>query len=166
MPLQNFNYSISWSDFTPQSSRPHGSDEDAFTKSIYHHNYNYERNGNAVTISSADVTISMVTSQCWVVSAQSTNDLLQHEQGHYDITALGAREFYNALLQLTAISVHALQTSIAHLHSRCQQKINSANRRYDTQTAHSQNTTVQQTWNRQITTEKQNPAGGIDNLPQ
>ena len=166
MPLNNFYNSISWSDFTPQSSRSHGTNEDAFTKARYHHSYNYERNGNAVAVTDAIVDISMVTEQSWVVSGATTNELLQHEQGHYDITALGAREFYNTLINLTARSVRELQTKVATAHTRYQGKINSTNIRYDNQTNHGSNTQVQWQWDQQIANEKQNPDGSIDNLPQ
>lgn len=166
MSLNNFDNSISWSDFTPQSSRPHGENEDAFTKAMFRHNYNYTRNGNAIAVTDATVDITMVTAQSWVVSGQTTTDLLQHEQGHYDITALGAREFYNALIQLTARSVRELQTKISTAHSKYQHKINRANIRYDNQTNHSQNVQVQQQWDQSIATEKQNTNGSIDNLPQ
>lgn len=166
MPLNNFDYAISWPDFTSQPSKPHGEDEDAFTKASYRHSYNYTRNGNAVTVTDATVDITMVTPQCWVVTGQATNDLLQHEQGHFDITALGAREFYNTLLNVTALSVRELQTKISAAHTRYQRKIDRANIRYDSQTDHSQNTQVQQQWNQQIANEKQKPDGSIDNLPQ
>jgi predicted secreted Zn-dependent protease len=95
-----------------------------------------------------------------------TNTLLSHEQGHYDITALGARELYNALLQLTAPSGHELQTRASQLRQRIQQKINRTNTRYDTQTNHSQNAAAQHTWQQRIAAEKQKPDGSIDNLPQ
>ena len=68
MPLNNFDYSISWSDFTPQASRPHGEEADAFTKVHVQLNYNYARNGNAVAVTEAIVSIKMLTRQCWVVT--------------------------------------------------------------------------------------------------
>lgn len=166
MSLSNFNYSISWSDFTPQPSRPHGADEDAFTKVRFHHSYNYARNGNVVTVTDATVDITMVTQQCWVVSGKTTNDLLQHEQGHFDITALGAKQFYNALLSITARSIRDMETSISQAHEKYQQKIDRANIRYDSQTNHSQNVKLQQQWDQSIAAEKQSPTGSIDNLPQ
>src|SRR4051794_21539259 len=110
MPLNNFTYSVTWMDFTAQPSRPTGAQEDAYIKVRYNYTYQTGRNGNAITISSADVNITVVVSDSWVVSNQMTNDLLSHEQGHYDITALGARELYNALLQLSAPSGNVLQT--------------------------------------------------------
>ena len=166
MPLNNFNYSVTWTDFALQSSRPTGAHEDAHIQVHYDYTYQLKRNGNAVIINSADVNMNVVLPKSWVVSSQMTNDLLSHEQGHYDITALGARELYNALLQLSAASGNVLQTRAAQLNQRIQQKIDRVNIRYDTQTNHSQDTAAQQTWQQRIAAEKQKPDGSIDNLPQ
>ena len=167
MPLNNFTYSISWSDFTQLPSRPSSNEEDAqIHPDIAFSNFKLARKGNAVTLTDVDVNISLVSADCWVVSSQMSSDLLKHEQGHYDIIALTAREFYNKLIGLSASSVHALQTTITDLQKKFQQKSRTIDNRYDTQTAHSQNATAQQTWNSQIATEKLNQKGSIDNLPQ
>ena len=166
MSLNNFNYPVSWSDFTQRNARPSGENEDAYIFVRYGYSFQMQRNGNAVTIASADVNITISSSDCWVVTSQMTNYLLKHEQGHYDITALGAREFYNALMNLFAASPHALQNSITQLNERYQQKIKRANMRYDTKTRNSQDTQAQQTWDQGIAAEMQMPGGSIDNLPQ
>ena len=167
MALTNFTYSISWSDFTQLSARPHGENEDAqIHPDISFSNFQLARNGRAATISGVDVNISLVSNDCWVVRAQMTNDLLTHEQGHYDIVALSAREFYNTLMGLSAASVHALQTKVTRLHTKFQSSATAVDSRYDTQTNHSRNTQKQQQWNKAITVEKQKLSGGIDNLPK
>ena len=165
MALNGFGDSVSWSDFNPVLERPARQNEDAAINVRYNYNYQIERNRNAVSIANADINIIMLFSACWAVSSQMTNDLLRHEQGHYDITSLGAREFYHALLHLSAVSEHMLRTSISQLNQRVQLRINRANARYDGRTDHSRNTGVQQTWDQAITVALQSPAGSIDQLP-
>ena len=119
MALSKFTYSLSWSDFTSLSARPHGENEDAqIHPDISFSNFQLARKGRAATISGVDVNISLVSNDCWVVRAQMTHDLLTHEQGHYDIIALTAREFYNSLLNFTAKSTRALETSITEAYER------------------------------------------------
>lgn len=168
MPLNqtSFTYSISWSDFNPQSSRPQGVTEDAqIHPEMSFSNFQLARNRNSVSITDVDVNISLVSNDCWVVSSQMTNDLLIHEQGHYDIIAISAREFYNALIGLSAASTHALQTKVTQLQARFQKKATTVDARYDTQTDHSRNTQPQQQWNKAIAAEKQKSNGSISNLP-
>lgn len=166
MPLNGFNTSVSWSDFTQVSSRPQGVNEDAEIHAQFPFSYNMGRNGRAIIVSSADMNISMNTVTSWAVTSQQTSVLLQHEQGHYDITALGARELYNTMLTLSGASENNLKRSIRDANARIQSKVDAANRRYDNQTNHSQNTTKQTEWNKQIAAEKQKANGSIDNLPQ
>lgn len=165
MALDGFDYNVSWSDFNHLPTRPQSVDEDAETHSKFPHSYQFGRNKNAVIVTGADVNISMISSLCWVVSSRKSDLLLNHEQGHYDITALGAREFYNKLLALKAQNENKMERSIKELNARLQQKINTINIRYDTQTDHSQNAGVQQAWDKQIAAEKQKPDGSLDNLP-
>jgi predicted secreted Zn-dependent protease len=165
MALNNFDYLIGWPEFASVPSRPASVEEDAEIKVSSAVGYRTRRRGNAVSIVDATVNIVIVTAESWVVSNKKTDALLKHEQGHYDITALGTRELYNELLTLTADSPHALDVKIAALKERYQQKIDTCNTRYDTQTNHFLNTAVQDTWNRQIATAKANPAGVINDLP-
>ncbi len=164
MALTNFTYTLTWSDFNQVPSKPPGAAEDAAIKVRYSQNYNYGSNKNAVVISSADVDITC-TPECWVVSSAMSNDLLQHEQGHFDITALGAREFYNSLLQLKASNGKEIKAKISALNTKVQGKIDRANKRYDKQTGHSQQANMQQLWEQKIATELKKMDGSLDNLP-
>ena len=165
MALSGLNHTVRWSEFTQKRSRPAGEEEDAYIEVRYGYSYSSQRNGNAIRISGAVVTIAMRTRNSWSVTSQQTTDLLAHEQGHYDITAIGAREFYNELLTLSAASDTDLKQAASDLNNRYQQQINTANSNYDTQTNHSQNTQQQQQWIRSIATEKQKQDGSLNNLP-
>lgn len=165
MALSGFNHTVRWSEFTQRRSRPQGEEEDAYIEVRYGYSYSSQRNQNAIAVSSAVVTIAVQSRNSWSVTNQQTTDLLAHEQGHYDITAIGARAFYNELLTLSAASANDLRQAASDLNDRYQQQINSVNDRYDTQTDHSQNTLQQQQWSRAIAAEKQNPNSSLSNLP-
>jgi len=165
MPLNNFDHLVDWPEFATVFSRPAGVNEDAEIKVTAAVGYRTRRRGSAVSIVDATVNIVAVTAESWVVSSKKTDPLLKHEQGHYDITALGTRELYNELLTLTADSTHALGVKIAALKLRYQQKIDTCNTSYDTHTNHGLITSVQDTWNQKIAAVKLNPAGIINDLP-
>jgi predicted secreted Zn-dependent protease len=165
MALNNFDSLITWSEFTTVPSRPAGVQEDAEIRVNSSVRYRTRRHGNAISIADATVNITTVTATSWVVSDKKTALLLKHEQGHYDITALGTREFYTQLLTLTADSTNALDVKIAALKQQFQQKIDACNMLYDTRTDHSLISSVQDTWNQKIASAKVNPAGTINDLP-
>ncbi len=165
MPVNNFDHLVEWVEFTTVTARPSGKNEDAEIKVSSTVVYRTRKRGNALSIVDSTVNIITVTEESWVVSDKKTDLLRKHEQGHYDITALGTREFYNQLLLLTANSPNALDVKINALKEQFQQKINACNLRYDTQTNHFLITSVQDTWNQKIASAKTNPAGTINDLP-
>ena len=166
MPLNNFDYPVSWDNFVKMPAKPPGVTEDAEIVLQFPQSYGYSKAKNAVTINDLSVDIGMSLPECWVLTSQLNNtDLLQHEQGHYDITALGAREFYNGLTGMTATTEDKLQKKIIALHDRIQEKINAANTRYDTITNHSLVTAEQKKWDEKIAAVKKNSKGTINDLP-
>lgn len=165
MSLNNFNYLVSWSDFTRVSARPTNEDEDAYIHTRMHLSYQMGGRGRSTIISSAEVNVLIVTSDCWVVSSEANDELLRHEQGHFDIQALVAREFYNQVIALTAATDRAMQRLISQLQTRLEQSTASVNERYDTVTNHKLNVAVQRTWDQRIEAAKLNPNGLVTDLP-
>jgi predicted secreted Zn-dependent protease len=165
MAINNFDHEVAWSEFRTVSSRPSGVKEDAEIKANSAVTYRTRRRGNAVSIVDATVNIVTVTEESWVVSDKKTDILRKHEQGHYDITALGTREFYTQLLLLTADSTNALAVNITTLKEQFQGKIDTCNSRYDKQTNHGNITSQQDIWNQKIAAAKVNPVGVINDLP-
>jgi predicted secreted Zn-dependent protease len=102
----------------------------------------------------------------WVVEGYQGDSLLRHEQGHYDIMALGARELYNRVLELTASRCPEINTQDRQLQQQIQAQVDAANIRYDTRTNHGNTASVQQNWEPRIHAIKQNPTGIIMDLPQ
>ena len=166
MAVNNFNYLISWSDFIHMPAKPPGETEDAEIVLRFPQQYEYAVGKGFVKINNLSVDIGLNSPECWVLSSQVSNmDLLKHEQGHYDITALGAREFHDKLDGLKVATEDALIKKIKKIREEIQKKIDVANLKYDDQTNHSMNKQVQKTWEQKIDTAKKNPKGVINDLP-
>ena len=166
MALNNFDFQIQWSNFVPQSDRPPGQTEYAqIHPDTTFTNFRMGRSGRSVTIASVDITIRLILLDCWVVATRKTDELLKHEQGHYDIMAIGARAMYNRLLTLRENSVSDLQNFMNDIRENFRTNVRDVDSHYDTATNHGIDTAMQQTWIRQIATVKANPAGTIGDLP-
>ncbi|MBK8786679.1 MAG: DUF922 domain-containing protein [Chitinophagaceae bacterium] len=168
MPLNNFDRILTWQDFNQQLGQPGGANEYAqIHPDIAPSNFVLARVRNALTITDVTIDLSLIADDCWVVTSRMTNDLLKHEQGHYDILAISAREFYNTLIGLSAATADALQRRVNQLKERFAQQVTQVDARYDSesQTNHGINTAIQQTWDQKIAAAKANPRGRLTDLP-
>lgn len=166
MGLENFNYIVPWAKFRKVSTDPTGIGMDAETVTEYSSKkIKAGRNGNAIVFVSAEVNIYVNIHRSWVIRGKANTYLLQHEQGHYDISAIAARSFYNGILKLTGVDINALNEAMKTFNNDLQAKINNTDIRYDTRTDHSRNKTEQDKWNKAIEAEKKNAYGSLDNLP-
>ena len=166
MPLENFDKQLSWSDFNPRSGEPASGNEWAFIHpEISFSDPQLTRVRNAVSISEVTITIALVTADCWVFDNHTTTQLLRHEQVHYDIVAINARELYNTLIGLSAINTGALQRSLNQLKARLARQARTVDARYDTLTNHGINTAVQQAWESSVGAAKSNARGTLNDLP-
>lgn len=166
MGVEGFNTSISWSGFVKRKAPPAGVTEDAETSARFRAStIDFQQKGNAVTVKDAPVKIFLDTKESWVVDGKQDPELLKHEQGHYDVTALAAREFYKKLFTLNGTDAQDLQAQIKELSESFKEKIDRTNERYDEQTDHSQRKAEQEKWNKAFAAEKQKGDGSLDNLP-
>jgi Bacterial protein of unknown function (DUF922) len=166
MAVNKFNYSVSWSDFKELSSRPQGVKEDAqIHPEMAFRNFQVGKDGNAVIIKDVEIDIELVASDCWVVRTAKSNDLLKHEQGHFDILAICARELYAALLAIRATSTRDLQKQLDKEKNRLGKQVKIDDARYDTKTNHGLNQAVQQAWDQKIDSIKKNKHGSLNDLP-
>lgn len=168
MSLTGFDHRVRWDEFTSRSSRPTGIDEDAQikTRTVSGGFQSHQPRGEECRIISASIGLSVDPGLTWVVEGHQSDDLLNHEQGHYDITALGTRELYNRVLQITAPRCPDINGLVLQLQTQIQIQIDAADDRYDLRTDHGINATIQQNWDTQIRAAKQNPNGTLANLPQ
>jgi hypothetical protein len=166
MPLNNFSRTITWSNFSSVTSAPSGQSEYAqIHPDLSYKSFTLARKGKGVTITDVEVNIEVVKADSWVVESKKTDYLLAHEQGHYDILALSAREFYNSLNGLSGESAHDLETQVNSLRELIAKKVSKVDERYDHQTKNSGDQDVQKKWARIIASEKAKSDGSIDNLP-
>ena len=166
MALSGFNHNVGWHEFREVRQRPRGAREDARIRAEYPYTYRVQRQRDGgCRVASVRMRLGVVRSRSWAVRGRKTAALLRHEQGHYNITALGARELYNQLTALTVARCRNLRGAARRLERQIQARVDRANRRYDTQTAHGTNATVQQTWETSIRAAKQRANGTIANLP-
>jgi hypothetical protein len=166
MPPTNLKYAVSWNDFNRVPSRPANEHEDAKIKIQFPYGYDTLREKNSAKVTAVNMTISPANNECWVVDTEATDELLKHEQGHYDITAIGARELYDKISGLSAPNEDKLKDKIKDEEKKVRAKIAEVNKRYDSQTDHHNKKDVQDSWDKQIATELQKPDGKLRNLPQ
>ena len=167
MDVNNFDHLVAWSNFAQRNERPPGVDEDAaiFPEMIFSR-LRMGRVGRCVSISQLDITIRLHRSHCWSVRSCQTNELLKHEQGHFDIVAIGARELHKRLMRLMVNNSRDLRNFMNDIHANFASNIESINTRYDNATNHSLNVAVQRTWDQQIASVKLNALGTLNDLPQ
>lgn len=165
MALYNFNYAISRTQFRKFATTPDGQFYDAALASDFSvSNILLARKGHALVIADADVKIFVDTNRSYVLTSQMSEYLLKHEQLHYDITALAAREYYKKVFELIGKDEFTLHANMYKMRSSLQQIMIGTQRRYDHQTKHDIDKTAQEKWIRNVSTVKQTPNGRIDQL--
>jgi hypothetical protein len=105
--------------------------------------------GDTYRFPSFTITVGVNRDDTLVVNtASKTSELLQHEQGHFDILLLTVRALARELEALEAPSINELQSGSAReIHQERATTIDAA---YDEQTDHSRNKPVQNKWNKAI----------------
>jgi len=94
---------INWQSHFTRVQHPRSGNDDALThvdfRPTYHYSDRPDREGKH-RLTNVRVTVSMNQARSWVVAGRETPLLLRHEQGHYNITFLVARNLCRRLLEL------------------------------------------------------------------
>ena len=153
---------LSWSNFRVVDSSPDLSDDEV---AQIHPEMRMPSNVQAVSangvfrLNAFTITVAPVPQDTIVLrSAAQTDDLLRHEQGHYDLLLLVAKALARDLGAATGSSAQALNAqvqTIRQTHDANAQAIDSA---YDTQTQHGKDSLQQTSWNQAIAGALGNPA--------
>jgi hypothetical protein len=99
--LEGHDESLGWRDFmgTPPDPLPPG--EAAYTEARFDLTFGYDYDTATATkgyrIADMGVKVTVERGNMWSVKSGRTDALLKHEQGHYDIVALLARDLYDEL---------------------------------------------------------------------
>ena len=165
MTMTGFNHSVTWREFRTVPSRRGRVSEDAFIKARKRVTYEFSGPRGNYRVTAVRAGIVVDRSRSWVVRGGQNADLLRHEQGHFDITALGMREEANRIGALAGRNGRNIKRQADTIRREINRKIAAANRRYDARTNHSRNTTAQQRWSANIRSAKLRPDGTLDNLP-
>ncbi|MGZ8943388.1 MAG: DUF922 domain-containing protein [Methylobacter sp.] len=150
--LSGWPRKIAWSEFREVSSRPEGEFEDAqiSVELEPEKNISVERESGRFKMGKVIFKMSIKKSESWVVRGQKSDDLLAHEQGHFDIVGLFYRDLITALQQLRANSVSELGRETKHLMGQYDREADQMSKQYDQDTHHGRNAVRQQAWRKQI----------------
>jgi hypothetical protein len=162
--LHNLRRTLAWGDFTPRQAKPPGPGQTlagAETVTSYGLSLRTEVVPGTKPVrfrikDDVSVTVTFQKQQSWVaswvlqLSAAEQARLLGHEQGHYDLVALLARDLFIDLMQLKANSHGTSNAALADttkVRQGYDAKLGPLQRRYDTDTNHGQNQIAQARWN-------------------
>jgi len=152
--LSGWPRNISWSDFQEVGARPAGVNEAAQIKSdvTQPNRVGVVPDNGMRRLAAYTVTVSIGRDQSWVVTDQKSAALLAHEQGHFDITGLSARDLVTDLSALRAATLEGLQSEVTRLieqQGTLAEALGgtaSSVGQYDKETNHGSNRDAQQRW--------------------
>lgn len=170
--LNGLTKALTWNDYTntktlpaPNPSNPASLVEGAFTQAQFNATFGWAWDDKAKGYKLQDSVVVAITfddSASWKANWLPTqpqavqDDLLKHEQGHYDIAALLGRDLYNALIKQEAQVYPEGPRSDqgANVKAAAKKTIDDAKKylqptqkRYDADTSNGQNPTGQSAWN-------------------
>jgi len=148
---------IAWSEFREVTSAPDGATEAAQIDSeVQLGQHRVARDQGQLRLAPPiQATLSVKRSNSWVVTSQKSADLLAHEQGHYDITGLNARDLVGDLDRIRAASARDLQQQVTQTMNAAQALASKLTTDYDTDTNHGLKTDRQQKWQTHLAALKQ-----------
>ena len=139
---------IDWSEFEELPRRPPGEKEDAQISSTLEQptEVNVARQGGRFRLDTYEAELSVTASESWVVASTKSDALLGHEQGHYDLTGLIARDLIAVLRALRAPTVPGLERELKAAIRRADALADRLTKQYDTETDHGRNRAKQEKW--------------------
>jgi Bacterial protein of unknown function (DUF922) len=152
LTINGWPRTISWDEFQPLAVRPPGVNEDAQIHSEVDQpsRVSVMRVHGVYRVTAVTVTLRTVSEDSWVVTAQKSDELLSHEQGHYDITGLMGRDMGREIVAARARSRDDLQTQVTSTIGKYRRRAKELSDLYDAQTDHSRNRPAQKKWDDQI----------------
>lgn len=133
---------LTWADFKGQPDQ--NSKYGAVTYSQFSSTYKYSPDSLYCTIS-----CEFIPEQSWV-KPNATEELLKHEQGHFDLTEYIARLFRKELLSYKFESYETIRTEMKRLSAKYAAKFEEIQDQYDEETHHSKKLLEQTIWNKRI----------------
>jgi hypothetical protein len=143
---------LTWGDFTELPSRPPGEIEDAqiHTEAALPDEVTVEGIGGRLRVVGVIVTLRIINGDTWVVGSQKSDSLLNHEQGHFDITGLLGHDMARQILNAKAHKLSELQQQMRRVVARSNRLAARLTEQYDGQTDHGLNEAAQRRWDDRI----------------
>lgn len=141
---------LTWNDFkgTPETGNPF----DANTNSGISYSWSLK-----LSVKETDFLYSVETyfypDLSWVIPDKKSNDLLAHEQLHFDITELHARKLRKAMRNYKLPEQEKIKEELKKIYRDIEYSRTQMQERYDLETDHSQNVQAQQKWKNFIKSE-------------
>ena len=167
MSLSGFNHSIHWSEFQIVEQCPPVATKEAEVVVLTHIIWQTatQQSGDCQVVG-VKASIRVDNNKSWVVKGKKGIYLRHHEQGHYDIVAIGMREMYNKIMALIKTRCEDINQEAHRIQQEVQQLIDRARQRYHNQTNNGSNLTVQKAWEAQIKSVKLRSDGVLAELPK
>jgi hypothetical protein len=145
------NRPLIWSDFTGNvdKSSPY------FAMTGWNINYSYSDVkiiGDSARIGSFNATLQLDPAGSWVRKEKATDELLKHEQGHFDIGILCQKELLSKI-QASSYTKNNFKPLLQSIFNSTMQKYHRMGEQYDNETVHGKNKDNQEKWNTLIQTE-------------
>src|SRR5687767_2716301 len=130
--LRRWPREISWREFRDVDERPPGEDEDAqiHAEAILDDDVSVCREEGRFRLGRFGVRLQVTEADTWAVRTAKTDALRAHEQGHYDITGLDARQLMHDLAALRADDTDELQRLVSERIERSRTEAQEMSDRY------------------------------------
>ena len=139
------NRKLNWSDFkgTPDANSSYW----AYTGYLVRYRYeDVKISGDMVSIGNFEVTVELDPSKTWAKKDKTSDELLIHEQGHFDIGILCGREML-ATFKRTSFERSNYRDQIQSIFREILKKYIEMGHQYDSETDHFRNKKEQERWN-------------------
>jgi hypothetical protein len=172
--IPGFGRRLSWKDYTPADQPPAGYSFDAGTHTDVRYRYQWrplEKGG--WKIKHVLVSVEFSHKKSWIVKGRQAEELLRHEQLHYMISSIGARQLLHALSDLSGDGSQSADFTCNEIVAKMigddhDSLLSQVQDRYDeaflTGTQHSQNKHQQILWDHEITKVHGDPNGKLEKL--
>ncbi len=139
------NGKLKWADFTGKVDKK--STFNAFTSYKYKTNFGgIQAKGDSIIINGFEVTLELDQPNSWAKTEKVTDELLEHEQGHFNLGILTMKEIIERVNQ-SKFTKDNFQNSIQKIMNEVSLKYREMGVKYDEETNHSIDKEQQQNWN-------------------
>ncbi len=158
MAVTGWPRKLRWDQFRKLDSRPQGQSTDAHTEAQWMNppgkKFKLVRDRRAWRLDNVNLVLTLVNQETWVVKGKESDELLKHEQGHWDIAGLLVREYHRQLVALRARTPAKLTELFKNTEKRAKTRLSQVNKQYEDDTKHGTDSTQQKKWNELITKSK------------